>query len=616
MVCVAGFEPTTYGFQNRHSPKLSYTQFLVGKVGLEPTRPVGQRILSPVRLPISPQSLMSAYSKNRKGGQALTCLLICGIHLFEQRLYRYIMKVCNYCQTEKQETEFASSRKYKDGLKPVCKQCEAQRKKDYNKAYREAHKDKLIEYCRQWRAEGNKVNRSAESRQKHLDREKKRWAEDETYRERQKQLKKEARQKDPEKFKQKNKEWREANLKHARDYARTYTQIKRATDPEWHKRELTNKTVWRHRNWHYEKFGRGGWVRSATDDNLVDQKEIARLHAWQQDHCYFCNKPMKKVTLEHILPRERGGPSISQNLSLTCENCNYGRQERLYGLEWLPAEVEPVEDKIYLTPYTVVEALQAQGINCKKINDQFWEVSYGNKSKILYILSSFFGSDRNPASRHGRFAKFLQSQSEKPIILFDREWYLRQGACINMVKSKLGIAEKTYGARELDFVAVSQSDADAFLTEHHVMGKKIAAVRIGLHDGQRLFGLGLFTDKGEVWECDRLSFRGHVPGGMSKIMKELWRSYGRKPIRSFVDSRYADGSGHESIGFENVGMSGESYQWVLPDRMQHSRYLSNDNKMARSLLYFNPKVSREENIKANGIFKIWTPKRHITLLRP
>lgn len=83
------------------------------------------------------------------------------------------MKLCSYCQTEKFESEFAFSKKYKDGLKLICNACESQRKKDYNKAYRDAHKDELVEYCRQWRAEGNKVNRSAESRQKHLDREKK-----------------------------------------------------------------------------------------------------------------------------------------------------------------------------------------------------------------------------------------------------------------------------------------------------------------------------------------------------------------------------------------------------------------------------------------------------------
>ena len=119
----------------------------------------------------------------------------------------------------------------------------------------------------------------------------------------------------------------------------------------------------------------------------------------------------------------------------------------------------------------------------------------------------------------------------------------------------------------------------------------------------------MFADRGDVYECVRLAFAGHIPGGMSRILTELRRRYERKPISSYIDTRYADGAGHESIGFMREGTTPETYMWVFPDRMQHQRYLSNDNKMSRNLIWFDPELSREQNIAANGIFRIWTPSR-------
>ena len=147
------------------------------------------------------------------------------------------------------------------------------------------------------------------------------------------------------------------------------------------------------------------------------------------------------------------------------------------------------------------------------------------------------------------------------------------------------------------------------------MGAVSASHRIALTDGNKIVGLGMFADRGEVYECVRLAFAGHVPGGMSRIITSLRRNYEHKPISSYVDTRYADGAGHETIGFTYEGMTPETYMWVFPDRMQHQRYLSNDNKMSRNLIWFDPASSREQNITANGVFRVWTPGRIRMLYR-
>jgi len=419
-----------------------------------------------------------------------------------------------------------------------------------------------------------------------------------------------------ERKKTKRKVWKEKNSEKLNTYRRDWTLAKRKTDPEWHTREKEIKTVHRHKSWHKDNLSPSGWFRGASD-KVIDETTLRRLHGWQQEHCYFCNVPLGKFTVEHILPRKHGGPGTDQNLVLTCELCNCGRQDRLYHFEWKPREVFAITDRLYLQNRNIKLDLDKEGITARLIGDGSWELSAPNaKTKILVIVSTFFGSDRNPGTGRGRAAKTAQTLFEHPIVLFDYEWFNRRNSCINMLRSKMGIALRSPGARKLEIVDVPFDQAKTFLNNHHVMGIVNAPIRIGLTDGETLLGLGMFHDKGDNWECDRLAFHGHVAGGMSRIMKALWSAKGDKPIRTFVDSRYADGGGHEVIGFAHTGYSPESYQWVLPNRVQHQRFLSNMNKMLSNLLFYKEDASREDNIKANGIFKIWTPKRHIVVWEP
>lgn len=52
----------------------------------------------------------------------------------------------------------------------------------------------------------------------------------------------------------------------------------------------------------------------------------------QRGLCWLCNGPMvmrrgapNSVTLDHVVPRSRGGPSSSDNLRAACQRCNAGR---------------------------------------------------------------------------------------------------------------------------------------------------------------------------------------------------------------------------------------------------------------------------------------------------
>jgi len=581
------------------------------------------------------------------------------------------MKICKSCRLEKPSEEFSPSKYYKDGLYSSCTLCikakdaakyqkNREKRLAYAEEYRKAHKEEIrtnyvanVEENRQRSKEYREKNptKFKESQQKYKEKVKdeanavRRYLrtleksgktkdelaeakaefitayradqefkalQDATSRENSVELRRTIRR-------EKRKRWVEINRGHLNEKGRVYSADKRANDPEWHARELERKTMWRLRNWHNIQEA-NGWIKYVPSERICLQN-FRDLRGWQQGHCYFCNRFMDKdgmfMTVEHILSRYHGGPDLKQNIGLTCSNCNFSRRHKIYHVEWKPqAGILPVTDKFFITSAYVGRKLTNAGIDWSKDEDGNWVLKAVNgRERHFFIVSTFFASDRNPASNGGKVCRMLQQKYDDPLILLDREWYERTGACLNMLRSKMGISDRGPYARKLELVEVSQSDANVFLDEHHVMGtKKNVAIRLGLTDGSTLHAVALFSDKGPNYEWDRLALRGHIAGGMSKLMKGLWTTHGYKPIRSYVDSRYADGGGHETIGFQHLGMTQETYQWVFPDRIQHQRYLSNDNKMSQNLLYFNPELSREDNILANGVFKIWTPKKHIILI--
>lgn len=60
-------------------------------------------------------------------------------------------------------------------------------------------------------------------------------------------------------------------------------------------------------------------------------REYVKEHE-DPDHCIYCGSE-GKLTLEHILPRSRGGPDISDNGVWVCGSCNSSKgAKRLY--EW------------------------------------------------------------------------------------------------------------------------------------------------------------------------------------------------------------------------------------------------------------------------------------------
>lgn len=78
------------------------------------------------------------------------------------------------------------------------------------------------------------------------------------------------------------------------------------------------------------------------------QRKAHREVLWrrQKGICKFCNKPMSLdkgrhnfATIDHVIPKSKGGPNARWNLALGCRKCNYEKKDT-----WINAWVEEAVD--------------------------------------------------------------------------------------------------------------------------------------------------------------------------------------------------------------------------------------------------------------------------------
>lgn len=59
--------------------------------------------------------------------------------------------------------------------------------------------------------------------------------------------------------------------------------------------------------------------------------------------CGYCGKKSGLLTIDHIIPRERGGPDTWENLITACSSCNRGKSNRTPEEAGMPLRKRPIK---------------------------------------------------------------------------------------------------------------------------------------------------------------------------------------------------------------------------------------------------------------------------------
>ena len=86
------------------------------------------------------------------------------------------------------------------------------------------------------------------------------------------------------------------------------------------------------------------------------QRKLTRLEIFQRDHftCQYCGKQTGRLTLDHVIPRFRGGEHLWENVVSACIPCNRhkaGRTPGEAGMKLLSSPALPRGDRFFYIPY-------------------------------------------------------------------------------------------------------------------------------------------------------------------------------------------------------------------------------------------------------------------------
>jgi 5-methylcytosine-specific restriction endonuclease McrA len=96
-------------------------------------------------------------------------------------------------------------------------------------------------------------------------------------------------------------------------------------------------------------------------DNFIKRPEykrrLTRLEVFNRDRytCQYCGKETRQLTLDHVIPRSRGGEHVWENIVSACVLCNRkkaGRTPREAGMRLKHAPSEPRNKRLFYMPHS------------------------------------------------------------------------------------------------------------------------------------------------------------------------------------------------------------------------------------------------------------------------
>lgn len=153
-----------------------------------------------------------------------------------------------------------------------------------------------------------------------------------------------------------HREWADAHKEYLAKYARERRAMKKATDPEWVKRQSEKRRAyveanraklresiskWRSEHPEFTQRKRGKRIARlyAAPVNDLTRAEWIAIKAKYKHHCAYCGKVSKRLTLDHIVPLAKGGSHTAVNVVPACHACNSAKSD---SLDWKPMDAAQI----------------------------------------------------------------------------------------------------------------------------------------------------------------------------------------------------------------------------------------------------------------------------------
>ena len=221
----------------------------------------------------------------------------------------------------------------------------------------------------------------------------------------------------------------------------------------------------------------------------------------------------------------------------------------------------------------------------------------------LYWHSELMGKDSN---YHLNKTNLCQENGIQLLHIFEDEWIEKQNIIKSIIKSKLGLYDKTIHGRKCTMKKINSNDANSFYEENHIQGKCTSKINLGLFYKDELVSCLSFSksryNKKYDWEITRFANKlGYkVYGSFSK----LWKHKPEGSIITYSDKRLFDGSVYRKF-LNELKSSDPSYWYLDSNYNRYNRTNFQKHKLKEKLGIFNSNLTEWENMQLNGYNRIW-----------
>jgi hypothetical protein len=215
-------------------------------------------------------------------------------------------------------------------------------------------------------------------------------------------------------------------------------------------------------------------------------------------------------------------------------------------------------------------------LNGKEIDIYVPDYKLGIEFNGLYWHSEKFNNN----NYHIEKTELAKSKNIQLIHIFEDEWIYKPDIVKSIIKSKLGLNNKSIYARKCEIKEISSKESKEFLDNNHIQGNVNSSIRIGLFYENELVSLMTFgkkrvamggkseNDEYEMYRfCNKLNTT--IIGGASKLFKYFVNNYKPSEVISYADRRYFDGKMYEKLGFELEGISKPNYWYCKGLERKH-----------------------------------------------
>ena len=259
--------------------------------------------------------------------------------------------------------------------------------------------------------------------------------------------------------------------------------------------------------------------------------------------------------------------------------------------------------------------------NILKIINKELDIYIPSKKLAIEFDGLFWHSDTMILNHDYHLIKtdICNKQEIQLIHIFEDEWLYKQDIVKSILKSKLGIFDKTIYARQCEIKEVDYNQTKDFLIENHIQGFCNYSISYGLYYNDELVSVMTFggyrlstgrkpiDDEYELLRfCNKLSY--HIPGGASKLFKHFMKNYGPKKIISYCDRRWFCGNVYIALGFKFSKVTDPSYWYFKQEKSsinRFNRFVFRKSELSKLLDDYDSNKTEYENMLNNGYSRIW-----------